>query len=160
MRTATGLTLVAIGAILAFAVTGQPPFLNLHITGCVIILTGVAGMLIPRRGYGWLRRRVVVKRVPDGRIARVEDRRYPPYVMLNPGSPAGDGLSTTGGSTDGLAPAPAAFEAATVPHGAAAAVNNGNSPATPGTASSTMGYWANEADPDPAEETVEEFFED
>lgn len=59
MKTATGLALVAVGAILAFAVTGHPSFLNVQVAGWVIMLTGVAGMLVPRRGYGWLRRRVV-----------------------------------------------------------------------------------------------------
>ncbi|HEY6274908.1 MAG TPA: hypothetical protein VIX86_01120 [Streptosporangiaceae bacterium] len=62
MRMATGLALVALGAILAFAVTGHPSFLNLQVAGWVIMLTGVAGMAISRRGYGWLRRRVVVRR--------------------------------------------------------------------------------------------------
>jgi hypothetical protein len=62
MRTATGLALIAIGAILAFAVTTSPSFLNLQVVGWILILTGVAGMLVPRRGYGWLRRRVVVRR--------------------------------------------------------------------------------------------------
>jgi hypothetical protein len=72
MRTATGLALVAIGAILAFAVTSSPSFFNFQIAGWVLILTGVAGLLVPRRGYGWLRRRVVVRRPrgtavdPDG----------------------------------------------------------------------------------------------
>lgn len=62
MKTATGLTLVAIGAILAFAVTAHPRFLNLQVAGWVILLIGVAGMFIPRRGYGWVRSRVVVRR--------------------------------------------------------------------------------------------------
>jgi hypothetical protein len=62
MRTATGLTLVAIGAILAFAVRTSPSFLNLQVAGWVIMLTGVAGVFVPRRGPGWLRRRIVVRR--------------------------------------------------------------------------------------------------
>jgi hypothetical protein len=62
MRTATGLTLVAIGAILAFAIRTSPSFLNLQVAGWVIMLTGVAGMFIPRRGSGGLRRRIVVRR--------------------------------------------------------------------------------------------------
>jgi hypothetical protein len=88
MRTASGLMLVALGAILAFAVKGHPAFLNIQIVGWVIMLTGVAGMLIPRRGYGWLRRRMVLRRGPQGRpvVNRVEETRYPPYVMLNPGT--------------------------------------------------------------------------
>jgi hypothetical protein len=61
MRTATGLALVAIGAILAFAVTTSPSFLNLQVAGWILMLTGVAGLLVPRRGYGWMRR-VVVRR--------------------------------------------------------------------------------------------------
>ena len=88
MRTATGLFLIALGAILAFAVQGHPSWLNIQVVGWVIILTGVAGMAIPRRGYGWLRRRMVLRRGPGGRpvVDRVEEKRYPPYVMLNPGS--------------------------------------------------------------------------
>jgi len=62
MRTATGLTLVAIGAILAFAIRTSPSFLNLQVAGWVIMLTGVAGVFIPRRRSGGLRRRIVVQR--------------------------------------------------------------------------------------------------
>lgn len=88
MRTATGLFLIAFGAILAFAVQGHPSWLNIQVVGWVIMLTGVAGMAIPRRGYGWLRRRMVLRRGPGGRpvVDRVEEKRYPPYIMLNPGS--------------------------------------------------------------------------
>jgi hypothetical protein len=88
MRTATGLTLIALGAILAFAVQGHPSWLNIQVVGWVIMLTGVAGMAIPRRGYGWLRRRMVLRRGPGGQpvVDRMEEKRYPPYIMLNPGS--------------------------------------------------------------------------
>jgi Domain of unknown function (DUF6458) len=92
MRTATGLFLIALGAILAFAVQGHPSWLNIQVVGWVIMLTGVAGMAIPRRGYGWLRRRMVLRRGPGGRpvVDRVEEKRYPPYIMLNPG---GNGIA-------------------------------------------------------------------
>ncbi len=60
MKTATALTVAAIGAILAFAVTAQPSFFSFHIAGWVLMLTGIAGVAIPRRGYGWLRRRMVL----------------------------------------------------------------------------------------------------
>ncbi|MFY9886704.1 MAG: hypothetical protein WAK71_00220 [Streptosporangiaceae bacterium] len=60
MKTATAITIAAIGAILAFAVTAQPSFFSFHIAGWVLILTGVAGAVIPRRSYGWLRRRLVL----------------------------------------------------------------------------------------------------
>src|SRR5262249_58318942 len=87
MRTATGLTLVAIGAILAFAVKGHPWFLNIQIVGWIIILTGITGMVIPRRGYGWLRRRMVLRRGPPGRpvVHHIEEKQYPPSGAPNPG---------------------------------------------------------------------------
>jgi hypothetical protein len=62
MKTATGLALVAIGAIFAFAVTAHPTGLNLQAAGWVLIVVGLAGMFVPRRGYGWLRRRMVIPR--------------------------------------------------------------------------------------------------
>ncbi|HBW20153.1 MAG: hypothetical protein ACLPN6_08540 [Streptosporangiaceae bacterium] len=90
MKTATGLALVAVGAILAFAVTGHPSFLNVQVAGWVIMLTGVAGMLVPRRGYGWLRRRVVRRPARRDVAADGGEQPFPPYVMLNPaaGEPA------------------------------------------------------------------------
>jgi hypothetical protein len=88
LKPASGLTLVALGAILAFAVTGHLSFLNIQVAGWVIMLTGVAGMAIPRRGYAWLRRRLVLRRGPGGRpvVERAEEQRFPPYVVLNPGT--------------------------------------------------------------------------
>src|SRR6516162_7542351 len=105
MKTATGLALVAIGAILAFAVKGHPSFLNIQIVGWVIILTGIAGMLIPRRGYGWMRRRMVLRRGPAGRpvVHHVEEQQYPPYIALNSGSV----IPGTTVTTDVTEPAPA-----------------------------------------------------
>jgi hypothetical protein len=67
MRTATGLALVAIGAILAFAITASPSFLNLQVAGWILILTGVAGLVVPRRGSGWMRR--VVRRPRGNTVA-------------------------------------------------------------------------------------------
>jgi hypothetical protein len=60
MKTATALALVAVGAILAFAVTAQPSFFSFHVAGWVLMLTGAAGVVIPRRGYGWMRRKLVL----------------------------------------------------------------------------------------------------
>lgn len=86
MRTASCLTLIAIGAIFTFAVTAHSSFLNLQIAGVVIMATGVAGLLIPRRNQpGWLRRRTILRRGPRGPVVdRVDETRLPPYVMLNP----------------------------------------------------------------------------
>jgi len=87
MKTATGLTLIAIGAIFTFAVTASPSFLNLQVAGVVIMATGVAGLFLPKRSQGWLRRRTVLRRGARGPVVgSVDERRYPPYVMLNPGA--------------------------------------------------------------------------
>jgi hypothetical protein len=72
MKTATGLTLVAIGAIRAFAVTAHPHFLNLQIMGWVILVIGLIGLFMPRSGYGWVRSRVVVRRRPRRALAAPE----------------------------------------------------------------------------------------
>jgi hypothetical protein len=87
MRTATGLALIAIGAILTFAVTTHPSFLNLQVAGVVIMLTGVAGLFLPKPSHGWLRRRTVLRRGSRGAVVgHMDETRYPPYVMLNPGA--------------------------------------------------------------------------
>ena len=65
MKSATALTILAIGAVFAFAVTAHPSFLNLQVVGWVLMLTGITGLVIPRRGRGWLRRSVLVKGSPD-----------------------------------------------------------------------------------------------
>ena len=72
MRTGTGLTVVAIGAILAFAVTTSPSFFNIQIAGWVIMLTGVVSMVLSRRDYSQLLQRLrprasVVERNPEPR---------------------------------------------------------------------------------------------
>lgn len=86
MRTATSLTLVAIGAILAFAVTAHPSWLNLQVAGVVIMLVGVAGLILNRTGYGWLRRRVVLRRGSGGPVyGHVDQTNYPSsYAMIDP----------------------------------------------------------------------------
>lgn len=48
MNNAWGLTLVAIGAIFAFAISGHPSWIDLHIVGWVIMLTGIVGMILKR----------------------------------------------------------------------------------------------------------------
>jgi hypothetical protein len=93
MRTATGLLLIALGAVFAFAVHGHPWFLNLQVCGWILMIVGVIGMVIPRSGYGWLRRQMVTRRGPDGRpVLAVRQKRYPPYIMVNPAAvPTADG---------------------------------------------------------------------
>ena len=86
MRTAACLTSIAIGAVFTFAVTAHPSFLNLQIAGVVIMATGGARLLLPRRGQqGWLRRRTILRRGLRGPVAgRVDETRLTPYVMVNP----------------------------------------------------------------------------
>ena len=50
---------ICAGAILAFAVTTNTSVFNLHTAGWVIMIIGVIGLVVPRRAYGWLGRRMV-----------------------------------------------------------------------------------------------------
>jgi hypothetical protein len=80
MKFGSGLALICVGAILAFAVTTNTSVFNLRTAGWVLMLVGVIGLVLPNRTYGWLGRRLQVRRsYPSGRVV-------PPYV---PGSPGG-----------------------------------------------------------------------
>jgi uncharacterized protein DUF6458 len=131
MRTATGLVLVAIGAILAFAVRTSPSFLNLQVAGWVIMLTGVAGMFIPRRNSGSLRRRIVVRR-PQTAVRR------PRGTAVDPGSgPRALGIGRVLHRSSGRAP-----------------VAEPRPPVAAGIAEQTSPGAV------PAEETIEEFYQE
>ena len=84
MKTGVGLALVAVGAILAFAVTANTSVFNLHTAGWVLIIIGIIGIAIPRRGYGWVGRRVLTRQTRWRPRARVEEVTYPTYVNRNP----------------------------------------------------------------------------
>jgi hypothetical protein len=84
MRTGIGLAFIGLGAILAFAVKGSPSFLNLHTVGWVLMIIGLIGLVVPRRTYGWLGRRIVRRTYPGGRV--VEEVPVPPYTAVNPGT--------------------------------------------------------------------------
>jgi hypothetical protein len=84
MKTATALALLAVGAILTFAVNAAIPGVNLQVAGLIVMLTGVAGLLIPARTSGWLRRRIVL-RGPNGPVVEeADDHAYPSDVMRDP----------------------------------------------------------------------------
>jgi hypothetical protein len=72
-----GLLVIAIGAILAFAVTGNLSWLNVHTTGFVLMVIGVLGLVLPRGSYGWLSTRVIRR------------RRYPPVRVTDTTYPGG-----------------------------------------------------------------------
>jgi hypothetical protein len=89
MKTGFALGFICLGAILAFAVTGNTSVFNIHTAGWVIMLVGLVGLFLPRRNRAWLGRRVVVRRTrayPDGPDGPVEEIPVPPYVATNPGT--------------------------------------------------------------------------
>jgi len=108
MKTASALALIAVGAILAFAVHAHPRFFSFQIAGWVIMLTGIAGLVIPRRGHRRVRR--VTRRA--GAAARTgHDRHLPvdqafrrrlsPAVVPSPlADPAAEEAEGTGPSPD------------------------------------------------------------
>jgi hypothetical protein len=88
-KIAAGLTLIIIGAILAFAVTTNTSVFNLHIAGFVFILAGLAAMFIPQKNYSSVSKRLVTRRSrtwPSGTVTSTQETQVPPYVMINPGS--------------------------------------------------------------------------
>lgn len=84
MTRATSLTVIAIGAIFAFAVNASPGFLNLQVVGWILMATGVAGVLLERRSRDWLRRTVIVRGAPEG--SRPNRRRQ--IAAPTPGAPS------------------------------------------------------------------------
>lgn len=86
MKIGSSLALICIGAILAFAVTGNTSVFNIHTAGWVLMLIGLIGLLLPNRTAGWLGRRLLVRRTYPG--GRVEHIPVPPYVARNPGTQA------------------------------------------------------------------------
>ena len=82
MRTGAGLALICVGAILAFAVNAHASVINVQAIGWILMLTGLLGMVMPRRAYGWLGRRILVRRTRAG----TEEVPVPPYVARNPGT--------------------------------------------------------------------------
>src|ERR1700748_578252 len=79
MKTGVGLALIAVGAILAFAVTTNTSVFNLHTAGWVLIIIGIIGIAIPRRGYGWVGGRGRTR--PTRRRPRtpIADRHHPTH---------------------------------------------------------------------------------
>jgi hypothetical protein len=84
MKTGVGLALIAVGAILAFAVRTNTSVFNLHTAGWVLIIIGIVGIAIPRRGYGWVGRRTFVRQARWRPSGRVEEVTYPTHVNRNP----------------------------------------------------------------------------
>ena len=84
MKTGVGLAVIAIGAILAFAVTANTSVVNLNTAGWVLMIVGIVGLAIPRRGYGWVGRRLFVRQARWRPGHRIEEVAYPTSVNRNP----------------------------------------------------------------------------
>lgn len=86
MRRSTGLTLVAIGAILALAVHAQLTVINLQLTGLVLVITGLVGLYAPQRAYRWVRSHQDQFRDALDRFmaAPEQPRRVPLDTLLRP----------------------------------------------------------------------------
>jgi hypothetical protein len=84
MKIGSGLALIGVGAILAFAVTANTSFFNLHTAGWVLMIIGVIGMLLPTRTYGWLGRRVVRRTYPGGSYTTARVEQVAPYPARGP----------------------------------------------------------------------------
>jgi hypothetical protein len=123
MKSGTGLALIGIGAILAFAVTANTSVFNLHTAGWVIMIIGVLGLAVPRRGYAWVGRRLFVRRARWRPGSRVEDEViYPANVDRNPANArVRAGLPAPGavGSPEAAAHVGAARDLSTDPAGPA-----------------------------------------
>ncbi len=129
MKIATGLTLLAVGAIFAFAVRTNSPVLNIHTVGWVVMLTGAAGILLPARASGWLRRRVVRRKAAaEAAVGETDDVPYPSYVLRDPAVVASAILQDAelaGAADDDQQTAPTAPLAAAEPADDAAAGQSG-----------------------------------
>jgi hypothetical protein len=88
MKTGAGLALIAVGAILAFAVTANTSFFNLHTAGWVLMIIGVIGIALPKSTYGWLGRRVMVRRqYPSSPVAQQPYVPRPGQTAIQPAVP-------------------------------------------------------------------------
>jgi hypothetical protein len=84
MKTGMGLVLIGIGAIFAFAVTTNTSVFNLHTAGYVIMIIGLAGLVMARRGYGWVGRRMFVRQARWRPGGQREEVTYATGVNRNP----------------------------------------------------------------------------
>lgn len=81
MKVSPGLTLVAVGAILAFAVHGQLAFFNPNAAGWVLMLAGIGGLFAPPGSRHWLRQRFIMKDGTYGPVIEASDKRYSRHLI-------------------------------------------------------------------------------
>jgi hypothetical protein len=105
MKPMPALALIAVGAILAFAVRAPGGVISWSSVGWVLILTGIAGVLLPYLlPQRWVRRRVTRRngdrRMPVGWTFR---RRPSPSLATVPPVAGVDEVITTDGTPSGVA---------------------------------------------------------
>lgn len=81
MKVSTGLTLAAVGAILAFAVHGRLAFFDPNAAGWVLMLVGLAGLFIPPGTRRRLRQRFIMKDGRYGPAIEAKSARYSRHLM-------------------------------------------------------------------------------
>ena len=84
MKTITAIMVVAVGAILTFAINAHPGFISPQIVGLVLMLTGITGLCLNQRGTGLLDRQLVMLRHLLGQDASaISGRRVPLDELLH-----------------------------------------------------------------------------
>jgi len=96
MRTGIGWVLICVGAILAFAVTANTSVFNVHTAGWIIMIVGLIGLVTPRRMYGWVGRRLLLRRTRTYPASRLEEFDGPAYGPGDPGPHVRAGLPQRG----------------------------------------------------------------
>jgi hypothetical protein len=72
-------------------VTTNTSVFNLHTAGWVLIIIGIIGIAIPRRGYGWVGRRVLTRQTRWRPGTRGRGRHLPDLREPEPGQYPGPG---------------------------------------------------------------------
>lgn len=109
MRSAIGLSALTAGAVLTFAVSARVPGIDLRLTGVIIMIAAIAGLVAPTQAGAWLRRRAWLH-APQGTAAdragpepgEPEDAGYPAFLLQDPAVLAAEVLkSAASGEEDG-----------------------------------------------------------
>lgn len=82
VRFAVSLFVIAVGAILTFAVSSSPSGVNIHVIGIVLLLVGLAGLVIGYQLYNTRRRTDIIYR-EDGETL-IEPNSPPPEDPFDP----------------------------------------------------------------------------
>jgi hypothetical protein len=79
MSIGAGLTVIAIGAILTFAIPSSPRGLNVHVVGVILMVVGGVGLYLRMIGFRTAGENAVLRRWPlRPRTRIVEERVYDP----------------------------------------------------------------------------------